>query len=356
MNPNQAQNSADGWAAGGVDLAALHVGLCGLQGFTDVSPDALEPMRTKGLNHAHIRVSGADAVVRIPRLSAYGFTPADNLAYQAACFRRATPSGTVPRLLGEILPSDGIPWGALVVEDIKGESPRLPDHMRAIADALAALHSLPVPDADARSPLLSHTDPVRATVEVIATQARFLDRAQIDPDAHRQIDEELAWARSFAAEADLPSHPVTLAGTDTHPGNFLVAPDGRAVFVDLEKTVYGSPAIDLAHACVYTSTMWDADIATALTQHEVSAFYDRYIDAVPPSFADSMRPWCEPMRRLTWLRTTTWCAKLRVQSNTGESWAPGQYDPAYVEYVRARVADYFDPATIEHVRAGFNRK
>ena len=40
---------------------------------------------------------------------------------------------------------------------------------------------------------------------------------------------------------------ITLVLTDTHPGNFLIRPDGQAVIVDLEKALYGSPGIDLAH-------------------------------------------------------------------------------------------------------------
>ena len=46
--------------------------------------------------------------------------------------------------------------------------------------------------------------------------------------------------------------------TDTHPGNFLIdeTRDGeaKAVIVDLEKALYGSPGIDLAYATVYSST------------------------------------------------------------------------------------------------------
>lgn len=331
------------WTTGGADLEALREGLVALPPFAHVAADDLEPLRTRGLNHAHVRIRGAGALLRVPRLSAYGFDPARNIAYQAACFARAGPCGAVPSLFGAIEPSKGAPWGALVVREIAGEAPVLPDDLPRIARSLAVMHGLAVPDDPA--PLLRHRDPVRATVDVIEAQAAYLDRAGIHPDAARQLSEELAWAR--ACGAGLPDHPVTLAGTDTHPGNFVVDGDGAAIFVDLEKMVYGSPAIDLAHASVYTSTMWDCGVA--LAREQASAFYAAYFSTVPAALGDRIRPWCAAMRRLTWLRTTTWCAKWRVEAEAG--WSPAGRD--YMKTVRERIADYFDPATIERIRAEF---
>jgi Ser/Thr protein kinase RdoA (MazF antagonist) len=125
------------------------------------------------------------------------------------------------------------------------------------------------------------------------------------------------------------------------------------VFVDFERMVYGSPAIDLAHASVYTSTMWDADVATALSRPAIEAFYRAYLSIVPADFAAWLRPWLVPLRRLTWLRTTTWCAKWRVESEkpAGAVASAATQDPAYIASCRARVADYFEPATIARIRA-----
>jgi hypothetical protein len=100
--------------------------------------------------------------------------------------------------------------------------------------------------------------------------------------------------------------------------------------------------------------MWDADVATALSGEEVARFYSAYYDAMPPDLADRIRPWCSLLRRFTWLRTTTWCAKWRVVSRDGAAWSAAQHDPAYIKSVRARVADYFNPSTIEAIRAGFD--
>ncbi len=340
--------------AGVADAHALCRAAAAAAGISGLRPEDLEPMRTRGLMHAHIRVRGRAMVLRVPRAGAFGLGPAENLAYQSACFDRSYPCGHVPRRFASIAPSADVPWGALVIEEIAGDMPRLPEDLAAIAAALAALHGLPVPDADAVPPLQFHADPVGSTMGVIDAQAAYLDGAGVLGDARRQIDEEIAWARSFAAAAAGRPQPVTLVGTDTHPGNFLMPRPGHAVFVDIEKMVYGSPAIDLAHASVYTSTMWDPDAATALSDTQIAAFYETYFEAVGPALSGRLRPWCLPLRRLTWLRTTTWCAKWRVEARDGAAWSAADQDPAYIAKVRARVADYFDPATIARIRAGFS--
>lgn len=344
----------EAWDAGGADLAALHVALKAVDGFAATGAGDLEPMRAKGLIHAHVRVRGTGAVLRIPRLSSFGLEPAENLDYQATCFSRAAASGHVPQLIGSIQAQADIPWGALIISEITGGTPPVPESLPAIAQALAAIHALPVPPEEARTPIPSHADPVAATLAVIEAQASFLEDAGLAPAALSQIADELARARAFAADAAGADIPVTLVGTDTHPGNFMTRPDGAAIFVDLEKMLYGAPAIDLAHATVYTSTMWDADVATALTGEDVAGFYAAYFAAMPMALAARIRPWCGPLRRFTWLRTTTWCAKWRVQSRDGAAWSAAQHDPAYIDAVRDRVADYFDPATIEAIRAGFD--
>ena len=174
---------------------------------------------------------------------------------------------------------------------------------------------------------------------------------ELAAEARRQIEDEIAAVRKIAREAeDWP--PVTsFVGTDTHPGNYLIRPDGRAVFVDLEKAMFGLPAIDLAHATLYTSTMWEADCAAALTRDQVDGFYDRYLAVVDPAFADRLTPWRLPMRRLTWLRTLTWCIRWRALAARDPAWSPAAMPPAIRAHTEATVADYLAPETIARVRA-----
>lgn len=352
MRRNPAPRDGHSWNAGGADLERLAAAVSGR--FGDVAPADLVPLETAGLNHAHVDIRGSGKLLRVPRLSAYGFSPEDNLRYQAACFVRSAPSAAVPALHGTVPPQTGVPWGALVVEKVAGRPPRMPDDLHAVARSLAAIHRLPVPAKGQRRPIPFHDDPVGATLEVIAAASAFLGEAGIDPASRRQIEDEIRRANARAsAPADAP-HPVTLVGTDTHPGNFLVDRGGAAVFVDLEKTVYGSPAIDLAHATVYTSTMWDADVSAALTADETARFHEIYLAALPDGLGDRVRPWIGPMRRLTWLRTMTWFARWKVRTAGGAPGSGARPGAGRMEEIRHRFDDYFAPVTVERVRRGFD--
>jgi aminoglycoside phosphotransferase (APT) family kinase protein len=141
---------------------------------------------------------------------------------------------------------------------------------------------------------------------LIEAQAEFIPALVEDRGARAILEEERKWARDFAAEHGMTPLPPTLVLTDTHPGNYVVQKDGRAIFVDMEKTQYGNPAIDLAHASLHTSVTWDPDVTGEVSRADVIDFYDTYRTAVPPSLARALEPWLLPFRRLTWLRTTTW--------------------------------------------------
>jgi aminoglycoside phosphotransferase (APT) family kinase protein len=290
----------------------------------------------KGMAHAHFRLPGG-RLARVPRWSQVGLDPAANLAHQATAFARAEPSGHTPRLYGTLPPGRDLPMGGLLVEEIAGRPPRLPDDMSAIARALAAIHTLP--DRPETPP-----DPIGNTIAVIDRQAVYFARAGLDPSVLDQLTADLAWAKALPP---LPPPPITLVGTDTHPGNFLIDAEGTAWFVDLEKATYGLPAIDLAHASLYTSTTWDPDVAAVLSAGETEDFYAAWAAAVPAELAEAVSPWINPARRLTWLRTLSWMARWKVEGIASHGTA---IDPVVIAYVEARIADFFDPATMARVR------
>jgi aminoglycoside phosphotransferase (APT) family kinase protein len=317
----------------------------------------LEPLRVKGIAHDHLRLLGTGLLVRVPRQSQFALSAEDNLCYQAACFERASPSGHTPRLDCVIPPRPGLPMGALVVEEILGRPMRLPEDLPRSAQALAAIHSLPVPPTPQRPPLADHSDAVAGTLGFIERQWAFRDALPLPPDTRRPLQEEVAWARAFAAAPKLPQ-PVTLVATDSHPGNFLIDQAGRAVFIDLEKMLYGAPAIDLAHHTLYTSTTWDVDSAGVLSADDILRFHQCYLGALPPGLAEAVPPWIAPMRRLTWLRTVTWALKWRALTappgpgeRREEDWSATPMPPAYRTHVAARIADFLAPETIARVRA-----
>ncbi len=317
----------------------------------------LEPLAVKGIAHDHLRLVGTGLIARVPRRSQFALSAEENLAYQAACFERALPSGHTPRLDGVIAPCEGLSMGALVVEEIGGRPMRLPEDLPRSAEALASIHRLPVPAPANRPPLADHTDAVLGTLGFIERQWRFRDAADLHPETRARLEEEVAWARAFAAEPH-PHQPITLVATDSHPGNFLVDGRGRAIFVDLEKMLYGSPAIDLAHHTLYTSTTWDVDAAGILGAEETAAFHETYLGLLRAALADEIRPWIGPMRRLTWIRTITWAIKWRVLARPPrpgerreEDWSATPMPPAYRAHLASRIADFLAPQTVARVRA-----
>jgi hypothetical protein len=253
--------------------------------------------------------------------------PRQNLDYQAACFRRAEPSGATPKLAAVLPPSAALPSGALAVEEVVGRTARLPEDLPAIAAALAALHRLPLPPPADRPPLRNHApDPIAATAAMVAAQRPALGKAGLAPRARAALEAELDWAAGLAPG---PS-PVALVGTDTHPGNFILRADGRAVLVDLEKALYGSPAIDLAHATLQTSTRWDIDVDAVLGPDDLARFHAAYAAAGGIPLAPAL---IALARRLTALRTLLWCARWAA----GDLAASG-LDPAVAAHMRRRVA------------------
>jgi aminoglycoside phosphotransferase (APT) family kinase protein len=285
--------------------------------------------------HAHFRLPDG-ALARVPRWSQIGLDPAANMRHQATAFTRASPSGHTPHLLGILEPGPDLPMGALLVEEIIGRPPRLSEDFPAIANALAAIHALPSEPTG---------NPIAATVQVIERQAPYFAKAALPPETLAHLTAELEWVRTLPTT---PAPPITLVGTDTHPGNFLIDADGKAWFVDLEKATDGLPAIDLAHATLYTSTTWDPDVAAVLTPAETASFYEAWSLAAPPAVVEATRPWFTSARRLTWLRTLSWMARWKVEGSAAHG---AGVDPRTLDHVQARIEDFFNPETIARVRA-----
>ncbi|APE32460.1 aminoglycoside phosphotransferase [Halomonas aestuarii] len=320
----------------------------------DTGIEAMHPMADTGLAHHHVWLERAplDWVARLPKQSQMRLDPTENLAYQAACFSRASQGGHAPSLHGLLPPSPELPRGGLLVSAIRGRPARLPEDLPRIAEALAGLHMLDVPDAAERAPLQSPADPWTAMLDEVGEQARFLDQAGLEADAHHRIEAELA-----GLPRQLPAGPGAaprLISFDAHPGNFLVTQAGRAVLVDLEKCRYGLVGFDLAHASLYTSTTWDLQSRAELTPAEVAAFYRHWIDATGIAGSVETLLAC---RDAMWLWSLTWCAKWRASHrrardarDRGEDWSAELSDDALVAHVRDRVDHYLSVASIEHVR------
>jgi len=307
-----------------------------------------------GTAHGHVRLPNG-LLARVAYAHDGDPSAAGRLQAQAAAFRHLAPAGRTPTLHEVIEPRAGLPGGALVVDFVEGRAPRLPDELDAMADTLARIHGLPLPVAS--SPIPRQDNPFLETLEGIELNAmRFLDQAVPDPGSRVEIAEELSALRGMAMTLGRRLQPITMALADTHPGNFIVDRDGLAWFVDLEKVHVGSPAIDLAHATLPTSTLWHPDVGRLLSRTEVHAFHENYLARLPKKQSDAVRPWIVPMRRLTWLRTTLFMARWRVEtraphdpSNTTQ-WSDSGLDPNMKRHVDAVIEQCFSREFIRSVR------
>jgi aminoglycoside phosphotransferase (APT) family kinase protein len=274
-----------------------------------IRPADLVPMRAKGMAHAHWRIAGRSLVVRVPRWSQIDLDPAANLTNEATAFRRGHASGHLPRLDAVVAPSARLPMGALIVAEIRGRPPRVPEDMPAVARALAAIHSLPLPPIGLRAPLADPADPILATVALIERQSTRIDAADLAAVTRDRLRAEMAWAATLGSEGP----PTALVGTDVHPGNFLLDPQEKAWFVDPERMQYGHPALDLAHATIDTSTRFDPDIDAVMGEEDVAAFLAEWTSAMPRDVAAGAMALFPTARRLIRLRTLVWMARWKTE-------------------------------------------
>ena len=316
-------------------------------------------LEDKGLAHDHVRLIGASLLVRVPKQSQLQLGAHDNLTYQRICFERAKASGHVPQCHGFLAPSVYLPRGALVVEEIVGRGVRLPTDVGLIVQALASIHSLPLPADSDRVGLIDQPDPLEALLDEVAEQARYLTQAGVSANVQTILQREIFDLQQRCGRASRPGR--CLIAFDGHPGNYVIreAPGqtARAILVDLEKCRYSYPGLDLAHATLYTSTTWDANVNAELSIHSVCEAYAIWSDAVGPLLAIAMKPWHLPLRRAMWMWSVTWCAKWRSlsglaarNSGDGEDWSEQRSDALLVAHVRDRVDHYLSDAVVERVQ------
>jgi aminoglycoside phosphotransferase (APT) family kinase protein len=308
-----------------------------------------------GTAHGHVRLQNG-LLARVAYAHEGDSTAAGRLQAQAAAFRHLAPAARTPKLHEVIEPRAGLPGGALVIDFIEGRAPRLPGELCAMVETLALIHALPLPPAS--SPIPRQNNPFLETLEGIELNVmRFLDKAVPDSGSRAEIAEELRAMRGMALALGRQVQPLTVALADTHPGNFLVDRHGVAWFVDLEKVHVGSPAIDLAHATLPTSTLWHPDVGMLLSRDDVQAFHENYLARLSNKQAVALRNWIVPMRRLTWLRTTLFMARWRVETRSPRDpgnttqWSDSGLDPKMKRHIDARVDQCFERETIRSIRS-----
>jgi hypothetical protein len=330
-----------------------------VHGLEGLSPGELAPLPAKGTAHGHVRVlrrlDGRWPLARICYAHPGDNGAAARLATQATAFERAAPAAATPHLLAVVPPNGGIPGGILLVEYINGTGRSLPTDLPSIAAALSRLHDLPVPAPERIAPMVRIERPVSGLLAAIEANAPFFERLSLTSQSRAMLAEELAYARAFTAQHDDDPPVVTFALSDTHPGNFLMDRGGKIWFVDLEKAHYGSPAIDLAHATLPTSTLWDPGQGVVLTRAQMISFYRSY-GAMAPERMNRLKPVLTPLRRMTWLRTMTFKARWKVQTalpydgRDPTQWSDSGLMPEMRQHIANVIEQAFLPAVIAQTR------
>ncbi len=304
----------------------------------------LYPLADHGLAHEHLRIGASGWLARLPKFSQMGLPPAEHLAYEHACFERAAPCGHTPRVGAVLSVTPSLPRGGLLVREVLGRAAQLPRDLPALAQALAALHALPLPASELRAPLRDAADPLADLLDDISPLMPALLAALPDAQAKHRVQQMHHGLRHLANQVThRPSR--RLIAFDAHPGNFVLTPEGRAVLVDLEKARYSYPALDLAHATLYTSTTWDMQTHASLDAVQVADAYSHWWRGAQLPEGD--RAWLAPLRRAMALWSLTWCAQWLHRN--AQALAPTEPNPTLWRHVHERSTHYLSAQVIERI-------
>ena len=179
------------------------------------------------------RLVGADgrrAFVKAVCADADPFTPGMHRREAVAVAQLPKALGS-PRLLGSY--DDGT-WVALVLEDVEGRTPELPQDIAAVLAALDRLADVPAPDGLA---------PVAESLaDDFGGWRRLAERdADLDPWAVAHLDQLVALEDRWPQAA----HGDRLLHLDLRTDNMLLRPDGTVALVDWAWAAAGNPVLDL---------------------------------------------------------------------------------------------------------------
>ena len=131
-------------------------------------------------------------------------------------------------------------------------------------------------------------------------------------------------------------------------------------FAWLAMMCYSIMAVSSLGTLVWRHPLADVSVKAAAPIGAVFTLLSLITGFTWPSVA--LMPWLLPLRRLTWLRSVTWCVHYRVESakarqrdkhlaDATEDWSSEDVDAALTAHVEGRVAEYLDPGIIASIRA-----
>lgn len=236
----------------------------------------------------------------------------DQIEYEYKTLKLLKDSGRTPIPFYVDGSKEILPWGILVMKFLEGRSLDYRKDLLLASEALADIHSVPVPK---NTHLLSPADPLKAILEECEEMVSFYYRSSLgDVSTKRQIERlmETGWKR--LKEQGFQTAKPCCINTELNSGNFLVDVSQKTPchVIDWEKPLYGDAAQDLGHFLAPTTTFWKTDVI--LEKEEEEAFLGAYLKAsgekVDTSFLKEKLNLYIP---ITCLRGITWCAMAWVE-------------------------------------------
>ena len=322
-----------------------------------LKPEPLRPLRLRSLSHEHVRVANF-GVVRIPITLPTELHWTRWADFQAEAYGVLSRFDLAPRFFASLNASPALPHGGTLLGYVQGRLPRLPKDYPALAHFLAQLHQMPVPMEEMRG-LPSHSEPLLAVAQLIFDQAQYLDDAPLTEGARKVLQSEMTWLDGFSRSGwvRMGAPPFSLSIGQTHPGDFLITDQGRAVLVDVENLHYGLSALDVGALSIYPSTAWDVGVKAELAEADVLEFHRHYLDALPSGQRAHAAAWLPIGRRIATLRALTWCCMWLVRHRrAGDRWAADKRPTGVVSHMLTQAQHFVSEPVVNALRSEWMRR
>jgi aminoglycoside phosphotransferase (APT) family kinase protein len=235
----------------------------------------------------------------------------DQIGYEAGALGILESSGRTPKVYYVDGSKKKLAHGVLVMEYLPGKALDYRRDLKAAAECLADIHSVPVPQD---SKLLSPGEPLRAILDECEEMVKiYMDSPLPDSGTKEKIRGMLDRGWESLKKSEENSAYKCCINTELNSTNFLINQgEERDYLIDWEKPLYGDPAQDLGHFLAPTTTFWKTDVI--LTKDETDKFINDYIEAVGGRFPTvGLKERVYEFIPITCLRGVTWCAMAWVQ-------------------------------------------
>ena len=229
--------------------------------------------------------------------------------YEFAALRELETSGRTPHAYFCDDSRRILPYGALVMDWLRGRPLDYRTDLPAAAAILADIHAAPVAPETA---LLSPAYPLQAVYdECLDMAARYLRWSRADVRVCGLL-EQLIRAVGALPLKSVSAAPRCMVNTELNSGNFLINETGPSYLIDWEKPLLSEPAQDLGHFLAPTTTFWKTDVI--LTPEEIAAFVRLYVSAAAERLdLQDLRARLPLFFTVTCLRGVTWCSMALVE-------------------------------------------